>query len=64
MTTEAKLAVPETEATAPKSLTRYIPTAARILLGLLFFAAGIMGFLAPPPIPRPSPRLSSPSTAR
>jgi uncharacterized membrane protein YphA (DoxX/SURF4 family) len=39
------------EPSAPKSFTRHLPTIARVLLGLMFFASGLMGLLnlVPPP---------------
>jgi uncharacterized membrane protein YphA (DoxX/SURF4 family) len=55
MTTEAKLEAPVAEAPASKSFARYLPTVARVLLGLVFFAAGIMGFFAPQPDPASIP---------
>jgi uncharacterized membrane protein YphA (DoxX/SURF4 family) len=55
MTTEAKLDAAVAEAPVTKSLGRYLPTVARVLLGLVFFAAGIAGFLAPPPDPATIP---------
>ncbi|XXY50154.1 DoxX family membrane protein [Sorangium sp. So ce269] len=52
MTTQA---MPAAEVPATKSFARYIPTVARVLLGLLFFASGLMGFLLPPPDPSTVP---------
>ena len=55
MTIQA-LAPTLTTATAPRSITRYAATAARVLLGLVFFVCGLDGFLhfLPQPTEPPS----------
>ncbi len=45
------------DASAPKSFARHLPTIARVLLGLMFFIFGLMGLLnlMPPPPPETLP---------
>jgi hypothetical protein len=45
MTTDTTLHADETSARNKKSLSRHLPTAARILMGLLFFVTRLNGFL-------------------
>ncbi|WP_257455556.1 DoxX family protein [Archangium lipolyticum] len=49
--TNTPLAADAAEGRTSKSLTRHLPTAARLLMGLLFFVFGLNGFLnfVPPP---------------
>jgi len=54
MIPDATLHKGEAEGQKPKPFTRHLPTAGRILLGLLFFASGVFGLLTllgivPPP---------------
>jgi hypothetical protein len=45
METNATLNAGETECCKPKSFARYLPTVARILMGLIFLVFGLNGFL-------------------
>ncbi len=53
MTTTAAIARPSASSRRPRSLSPYIPAAARVLLGLVFFVFGLNGFLHF--IPQPAP---------
>ncbi len=56
MTTETMLHNDVAEGHASKSIARHLPTAGRILMGLLFFVFGLNGFLnfiPPPSTPMP-----------
>jgi uncharacterized membrane protein YphA (DoxX/SURF4 family) len=56
MTTETTLPADVAEGQTSKSIARHLPTAARVLMGLMFFVFGLNGFLnfiPPPPTPMP-----------
>jgi hypothetical protein len=57
MNTPATIPTETATGSTPKSFVRYVPTVARILMGLLFFGAGLFGILTvlglvPPPDPK------------
>jgi hypothetical protein len=57
----ASLTLPADTAPAAKSFSRHFVTAARVLLGLMFFVFGLNGFLnfiPPPPTPMPEAAMS------
>ncbi len=49
MATDTTLAPDPSATAAPRSMTRHLPTAARILLGLVFFGSGLAGLVMAPP---------------
>jgi len=60
MATDTMMKAGKTEGRKTKSVARHIPTAARALMGLIFFASGIFGLLTalgivpPPSAPMPA----------
>jgi uncharacterized membrane protein YphA (DoxX/SURF4 family) len=56
MTTQTALQTQQTRGEVPSAAARYAPTAARILMGLIFFVFGLNGFLQFLPQPPPPAR--------
>jgi uncharacterized membrane protein YphA (DoxX/SURF4 family) len=61
MATAATISLQPRKATISTSIVRYLPTAGRLLLGLLFFVFGLNGFLNF--IPQPSTPLPAAATS-
>jgi uncharacterized membrane protein YphA (DoxX/SURF4 family) len=61
MATTSSLDAASTSAPAKKSLTRFLPTVGRVLMGLIFFVFGLNGFLEfipQPPAPPDDPAMA------